>query len=82
MQIYSEKPSWEVEGKDAERVGPNMDCPIMVWPETGLKMWRNPYAHNYSHIYAMLSARSAEVSPRSFFSREISPFSCLESGEL
>ena len=23
MQTYSEKPRWEVEGKDAERVGPN-----------------------------------------------------------
>ena len=30
MQTYSEKPRWEVEGKDAQRVGPNVDCPIMV----------------------------------------------------
>ena len=26
----AEKPPWEVEGKDAERVGPNRGCPIMV----------------------------------------------------
>ena len=30
MQTHSEKPRWEVEGKDAERVGPNRDCPIIV----------------------------------------------------
>ena len=38
IQTYSEKPRWEVEGKHAKRVRPNVDCPIMVWPETDLKM--------------------------------------------
>ena len=59
--VVRKAPRWDVERKRAQRVRPNVYCPIMVRPEIGLRVLGNPYARNHSHIDAMLAATSPEV---------------------